>query len=157
MPLFQLYCEQKIPANIETVWEFASSPANLQKITPKYMGFEVLTPNLPKTMYPGMIIAYRVSPIPFLRMEWVTEITHVKEHHYFVDEQRSGPYKMWHHEHHVSPIEGGVLMTDRISYIPPFGILGTLGNALFIRRQIESIFSYRESALESIFGKWVLS
>ena len=137
---------------MDEVWDFISSPKNLKRITPDYMGFDITSHNPQDTMYPGMIISYKVSPVLGIKMRWVTEITHVREKDYFVDEQRVGPYAIWHHEHKIEPIEGGVLMTDIVSYKPPFGILGTLANGLFIRRQLNEIFKYRTTAMEEIFG-----
>lgn len=152
MGFYQLYTTQKIPADIDTVWDFISSPANLKKITPPHMGFNIITPGLPEKMYPGMIIAYKVTPLLGIKMTWVTEITQVQEREYFVDEQRVGPYAMWHHEHKLTPVEGGVLMTDTVSYKPPMSFLGSLANALFIKRQLKSIFDYREKAIVDLFG-----
>jgi ligand-binding SRPBCC domain-containing protein len=150
--LYTLDTTQKIPADIEAVWDFMSSPANLKHITPDYMGFDILTPDLPEKMYPGMIIAYHVTPLFGIKMKWVTEITHVSEHRYFVDEQRIGPYRMWHHEHHIEKIPGGVLMHDRVSYQPPFGILGDFAQTLFIKRQLAQIFDYRTRKIGERFG-----
>jgi len=151
---YQIHTAQKIPATIDRVWDFISSPQNLKEITPDHMGFDITSPGLPEKMYPGMIISYRVSPLMGIKMTWVTEITHVKEKEYFVDEQRIGPYALWHHEHKLTSIEGGVLMEDTISYKPPLGFLGAMANALFIRRQLKGIFTYREQAVERIFGKF---
>jgi len=153
MAFYQFIKEQKINASIDEIWEFISSPRNLKKITPEYMGFDITSGDPPEKMYPGMIISYKVSPLLGIKMTWVTEITHVREKEYFVDEQRIGPYSMWHHEHKIEAIEGGVLMHDIISYRPPFGILGTLANRLFIRKQLEEIFNYRREVLEGIFEK----
>lgn len=154
MSIYQLKQQQKVPASISEVWDFISSPRNLKRITPDYMGFKIITDNLPEKMYPGMIIAYKVSPVLGIKMTWVTEITHVDEHVFFVDEQRVGPYTIWHHEHKIEKIDGGVLMTDIVTYKPPFGILGQIANAIFIRKQIESIFAYRDKAVIDIFGEF---
>jgi ligand-binding SRPBCC domain-containing protein len=153
MGFYQLYKTQKVPATIEQVWDFISSPANLKKITPEYMGFNITSKMLSEKMYPGMIISYKVSPVLGIKMTWVTEITQVKEKEYFVDEQRVGPYSMWHHEHKIEPIEGGVLMTDIVSYKPPFGILGSIANYILIKKQLQEIFDYRTVAVEKMFGK----
>ena len=153
MGFYQLHKTQKIPATIEQVWDFISSPANLKKITPGYMGFNITSKLLAEKMYPGMIISYKVSPVLGIKMTWVTEITQVKKQEYFVDEQRIGPYSMWHHEHKIEPIEGGVLMTDIVSYKPPFGILGTIVNSILIKKQLKEIFDFRVAAIEKIFGK----
>jgi ligand-binding SRPBCC domain-containing protein len=154
MALHQLYFEQKVPAPLPVLWDFISSPKNLQRITPEYMGFKILTQNLPEKMYPGMIVNYEVYVLPYVKMNWVTEITQVIDQIYFVDEQRSGPYKIWHHEHRLKEIEGGVLMSDLISYSPPFGLIGTFANKFIIKNQVNQIFQYRETALVSIFGEW---
>lgn len=119
------------------------------------MGFAVTSNSGTEKMYAGMIITYKVSPILGIKLNWVTEITHVTEHKYFVDEQRIGPYTMWHHQHKIEPIEGGVLMTDIVTYKPPLGLIGALANSLFIKRQLKGIFDYRKIALENEFGKYV--
>ncbi|SHJ28719.1 Ligand-binding SRPBCC domain-containing protein [Tangfeifania diversioriginum] len=155
MGFYQLHKTQNVPATIDEVWDFISSPANLKKITPSYMGFDITSKHAGEKMYPGMIITYKVSPVFGIKMNWVTEITQVKEKEYFVDEQRSGPYSIWHHEHKIEPVEGGVLMTDIVSYKPPFGFLGSVANSLFIKKKIEDIFDYRTDAIENVFGKWV--
>jgi ligand-binding SRPBCC domain-containing protein len=155
MAIYQIITTQKIPITIDQVWDFISSPKNLKEITPEYMGFEVTTPNLPEKMYPGMIISYKVSPLLGIKMTWVTEITHVKDKLYFVDEQRKGPYSLWHHEHHIKEIDGGVLMTDIVSYKPPFGFLGAIANAFLIKKSLKEIFDYRTLALERRFGKFL--
>lgn len=152
MGFYQLRIAQKIPASVDEVWNFISSPANLIKITPHYMGFEIISELLPQKMYQGMIICYKVSPVPGIKINWVTEITHAKEKEYFVDEQRIGPYAMWHHEHRLESIDGGVLMTDVVSYKPPFFFLGSIANSIFIRAQLRKIFDYRKTAIEKIFG-----
>lgn len=118
------------------------------------MGFHILSPHLPEKMYPGCFIRYHVSPLLNLKLEWVTEITHVSAPDYFVDEQRKGPYTIWHHEHHLEDISGGVLMRDIIHYQPPFGILGDIANELTIKGKLKEIFAFRKIALEEIFGKW---
>ena len=154
MPVYTFRNAQKIPATIEKVWEFISSPRNLKFITPEYMGFEVISEDLPEKMYSGMIISYRVTPMLGIKMLWVTEITHVNDLDYFVDEQRVGPYKMWHHQHFIQPVEGGVLMTDIVDYQPPMGLLGAIANQMFIRHRLKEIFSFRTLKLEERFGKF---
>jgi len=153
MPLYTLETSQKIPAPLNQVWDFISSPENLKLITPKRMGFNILTKNLPAKMYPGLIITYHITPMFGLKTNWVTEITHCQEHVYFIDEQRFGPYKMWHHQHNLTSIPEGVLMEDLISYIPPFGVLGSIANSLVIGKMLKDIFAYRYRKLERIFGR----
>ena len=118
------------------------------------LGFLVTINNGAEKMYPGMIISYKLSPFLGIKLNWITEITHVKDNEYFVDEQRIGPYAMWHHQHKIEPIEGGVLMTDIVTYQPPMGILVALANSLFIKNQLHEIFNYRTIALEKRFGKF---
>ncbi len=155
MAFYQLIKTQKLPVTITEIWDFISAPANLQEITPEHMGFIVTSNSGSEKMYPGMIITYKVSPLFGIKLNWVTEITQVKDYEYFVDEQRIGPYSMWHHEHKIEPIEDGVLMTDIVTYQPPIGILGALANSLFIKNQLQQIFDYRTIALEKKFGKYI--
>ena len=152
MAFYQLKSTQKIPASMEEVWDFISSPKNLKEITPDYMGFDIVSDDLPEKMYPGMIIGYKVSPLLGIKTTWVTEITHVKDMNYFVDEQRIGPYSIWHHQHFIEPIEGGVLMRDIVTYQPPFGFLGALMNSLLIKKKLAEIFDYRTRAVEKKYG-----
>jgi ligand-binding SRPBCC domain-containing protein len=153
MGFYQLHKTQRIPANLDEVWDFISSPANLKKITPGYMGFDITSKLLIPKMYPGMIISYKVSPILGIKMTWVTEITHIKDKEYFVDEQRVGPYAIWHHEHKIESIEGGVLMTDIVSYKPPLFFFGSIANSVLIKKQLQKIFDYRKKAIEKMFGE----
>jgi len=151
MKIYQLKTTQKLPISIETAWDFFSNPSNLSKITPQWLNFEVRT-ELPKKMYAGMIVTYFVRPLLNIPQTWVTEITHVNQPNYFVDEQRFGPYKMWHHEHLFSDTkDGGVEMTDIISYVVPIGLLGRLMNKLIIAKKINEIFNYRKIVLEKMF------
>jgi ligand-binding SRPBCC domain-containing protein len=154
MAFYQLIKTQKLPVTISEIWNFISSPINLKEITPEYMGFKLISDNGAEKMYPGMIITYKVSPLFNIKLNWMTEITHVKELEYFVDEQRIGPYSMWHHQHKIEQIEGGVLMTDIVTYQPPMGILGAIANYFLIKNQLKEIFDYRTIVLEKKFGKF---
>ena len=155
MKTYHLKKEQAIPISLEEAWDFFSSPLNLSKITPEGMQFVVTSDHNPATkMYAGMIITYIISPFLGIKMNWMTEITHVKEGEYFVDEQRFGPYALWHHQHHFKAIEGGVLMTDILDYAIPYGPIGRLANAIFVGKQVIEIFDYRVGAIERLFGKW---
>ena len=147
----QIIRKQIISTDIDTLWNFISSPNNLEKITPEWMSFKITSNNSETKMYAGMIISYIVRPILNFPMKWVTEITHVKEKEYFVDEQRIGPYKIWHHEHIFEVKEEGVLMTDIITYVPPFSFLGTIANLILIKKRVNKIFDYRNIVLEQIF------
>jgi ligand-binding SRPBCC domain-containing protein len=139
-----------LPVSLEKAWDFFSTPLNLSKITPAEMNF-IIRSELPEKAYPGLIIIYTVSPVAGIPVTWVTEITQVKEPFYFVDEQRSGPYAIWHHEHHFEPVEGGVMMTDKLFYKVPFGVFGKIADVLFVRAKVNRIFSYREKILKQIF------
>jgi ligand-binding SRPBCC domain-containing protein len=152
MGFYQFKKKQKINTSIDQIWDFISSPANLKEITPDYMGFDITTEGLSEKMYAGMIISYKVSPLLGIKTNWVTEIKHVKDKKYFVDEQRVGPYNIWHHQHIIEPIENGVLMTDIVSYQPPFGFLGAIANSLIIKSKLNEIFNYRTKAIEKKFG-----
>ncbi len=149
--IYTLSVSQLLNMSMNEAWEFFSSPQNLAKITPPHMGF-VITSGQPGKMFAGQIITYKVSPLPGLKTNWVTEITHVAEQQFFVDEQRFGPYSMWHHEHHFEIQDNRVLMTDRVSYKLPFGFLGKLAHWLFVRKQLQKIFEYRELTLKKMFG-----
>ena len=150
--IYQFKTKQLLKSDLETVWDFVSSPRNLKKITPPYMGFDITSKDLPIKMYPGMIISYKVSPLLSIPTTWVTEITQVEKHKFFIDEQRVGPYTMWHHQHFLEETKDGILMTDIVTYKPPFGILGSIANSLFIKKKLKSIFDYRFVALEKIFN-----
>lgn len=146
-----LYREQTIPTEIDRAWEFMSAPANLDAITPPDMSFEIITP-VPEKMYEGLLIEYRVG-IPILgKQSWLTELKHIREGHSFVDEQRIGPYKLWIHYHEVTEVEGGVRFVDRVTYVLPFGPLGGLAHALYVKNQLKRIFDYRRTAMEQQLG-----
>lgn len=154
MKTYRLAWEQAIPISIEEAWRFFSSPLNLEKITPNDMRFVVTSPYTEDTkMYEGMLITYKIAPLLGIKMNWMTEITHIKEHDYFVDEQRFGPYALWHHEHHFKPIDGGVHMTDILNYAIPYGPIGTLANKLLVHKKVKNIFTYREKAIAELFGQ----
>ena len=153
MKLYQLHAKQKLPISVDEAWEFLSSPENLKVITPDYMGFHILS-GADRPMYPGQIIQYIVTPVAGIKTKWVTEITHVVDKQYFVDEQRVGPYTIWHHQHILEPIPQGVLMKDIVSYKPPFGFLGAIANSLMIKTKLNEIFDYRTIALEKRFGRF---
>lgn len=145
---------QKIPISLEKAWEFFSNPANLQAITPDNMGFKVISKHHGDIMYAGQIIEYTVKPVLGIPIYWMTEITQVKDKEYFIDEQRYGPYNLWHHQHHFKEIPGGVEMTDIIHYKNPLWFLGRIANTLFVKKKLEAIFKYRFEKVEQMFGKW---
>jgi ligand-binding SRPBCC domain-containing protein len=145
--------KQLIKSDQHSLWSFISSPLNLALITPGSMQFEVINndPHLEK-MYAGQIIEYYVTPFAGYRTHWVTEITHVTENEYFADEQRIGPYKLWHHEHFIKKVAEGLEMTDIVHYKVPFGFLGVIANSLFIGKKLKSIFDYRKEKFEEMFN-----
>jgi ligand-binding SRPBCC domain-containing protein len=148
--MYQLKRTQFVKTDLATCWDFFSSPNNLNKITPKEMGFDVLTEGV-ENMYEGLMIEYKVRPLLNIPLRWITEITHVKHQQYFVDEQRKGPYKIWHHEHHFKEVQGGVEMTDIVSYELPFGILGKLAHSLLVKKKLDQIFAYRFKIVDELF------
>jgi ligand-binding SRPBCC domain-containing protein len=149
--MYQLKRTQFIKSDIQTCWDFFSSPKNLKLITPPYMGFEVKV-DLPEKMYEGLMIEYTVKPLMGIPMSWITEIKTVKENEFFVDEQRKGPYTIWHHEHHFKQVEGGIEMTDIVSYVIPLGIFGKIAHPIIVRKKLEEIFAYRFQKVEEIFN-----
>ena len=151
MGFYQFKKTQEFNVPIEKLWDFISSPKNIKVITPDYMGFDIASKDVPSKMYEGMIISYKVSPLFGIKTTWVTEITHLSENAYFVDEQRVGPYNIWHHQHILEPVNKGTLMTDIVSYKPPFGVLGTIANKIIIKGKLKEIFDYRTRALNQLF------
>lgn len=147
-----LHFEQTLPITLEEAWDFFSSPKNLNQITPPAMHFKILT-ELPKKMYLGMMIFYEVSPFLNLKFKWATEISEVCHHQYFVDEQRMGPFKTWHHEHHFTRIDDGILMTDELYYDIGKSVFGWAAGKLIIDKKVKDIFEYRRKRLEELFGK----
>lgn len=150
MRIKSLKTHQILPLTMAEAWDFFSSPRNLNEITPNDMTF-VITSNVPEKMYEGLMITYKVSPFLKIPMNWVTEITHIREPFYFVDEQRIGPYRMWHHEHHFREVPGGVEMTDILHYNVGMGFIGWLASWLFVDRKVKSIFAFREQKLKEMF------
>ncbi len=153
MPFYSLKTELNIPISISEAWIFFSSPKNLSKITPEQMGF-IITNEPVDNMFQGQIITYKVSPLLGIKINWMTEITTVKQNEYFIDEQRFGPYSLWHHRHHFYEIDGGVKMIDEVNYKLPFGFIGRIAHGLFIKKKLKSIFDYREKVLLEMFGKY---
>lgn len=150
MKLHRLHRKLLIAAPPDDVWAFFSNPHNLSKITPPELNL-VVPPNLTSKVYPGLIIAYSVKPFPGFRSPWVTEITHVVENEMFVDEQRFGPYKFWHHQHLFTPTSRGVEVQDIVHYVLPFGPLGSLAHLLGVKKKLQAIFDGRLKALREIF------
>jgi len=152
MSIYSLKRVQNIPTSLDKAWDFFSNPANLTLITPEEFRFKIVSQYHGDCIYAGQLIEYWLTPVSFFRVYWMTEITHVFPGHYFVDEQRRGPYRLWHHQHHFRKIEGGIEMTDIVHYQLPLGFLGNMVHSLIIRRKVERLFSYRRKKIETIFG-----
>ena len=153
MKIYRLETIQNLPISQKEAWDFLSDPKNLKTITPDYMGFEILSGEAER-MYAGQIIQYIVTPVFGIPTKWVTEITHVQEGSYFVDEQRFGPYDLWHHKHFINPIKNGVEMIDIVDYKIPFGFLGRIAHPLLVAPKLKEIFEYRKNALVALFGPY---
>jgi ligand-binding SRPBCC domain-containing protein len=151
MTIHTLTQAQTLPLTLEQAWDFFSSPANLNEITPPELAFRILTPNLGR-MYPGQLIAYDIRLAPLIWVTWVTEITHVEPGSSFIDEQRFGPYKLWHHRHTFEAVEGGVRMTDEVHYALYGGPFGDLIHALWVGPQVKRIFDHRRRVLAERFA-----
>ena len=151
MKIYHLKRIQKLPLTLEEAWTFFSSPMNLSKITPAEMGFRILYISGGDQAYAGQIICYKIKILPGISVHWVTEITQVKHQQYFIDEQRFGPYALWHHQHHFKAVDGGIQMTDEVNYAISLGVLGRLAHMLFVGRQVSAIFDHRKKVLEAFF------
>jgi ligand-binding SRPBCC domain-containing protein len=152
MKMYILNSIQQLPISKEEAWTFFSDPSQLENITPDHMSMKPMQ-ELPKYMYEGMVILYRIEPFFKINMKWVTEITHIQEGEYFIDEQRFGPFRFWHHRHRLIENKDGVELQDTVQYVMPFSILGRVAHRFFVRKRIENIFSYRKKQLEAHFRK----
>ena len=140
-----------MPISAQKAWEFLSNPNNLAEITPKYMNFKILS-GADRSIFAGQIIQYKVSPLFGLKLNWMTVITAVKDKSYFIDEQRFGPYALWHHKHKFREVDGGVENLDLVHYAIPFGIFGRIAHWLFVKKKLTQIFDYRNKKLAELFG-----
>lgn len=155
MKIYRLETIQNLPISKSHAWNFLSNPKNLKRITPDYMGFKIINGTADK-MYAGQIIQYMVTPVMGIPTKWVTEITHVDDGNYFVDEQRFGPYSLWHHKHFIKAIKNGVEMKDIIDYKIPLGIIGRIAQPILVAPKLKEIFEYRKNALIELFGTYKL-
>lgn len=151
MKIHTLHTKQNLPISVSEAWAFFSNPKNLKVITPDYMGFHIQS-GADRPMYSGQIIEYIVTPLFGIKTKWITEITHSVHQQYFVDEQRYGPYSLWHHKHFIKEIDGGVEMEDLLHYKLPFGFLGQLAHPLLVKPKLNEIFEYRKNKLIELFG-----
>jgi ligand-binding SRPBCC domain-containing protein len=152
MKIYTLHKKQQLPISLDEAWAFLSNPKNLSIITPDKMRFTMMT-KIDRPLYTGQVIQYIVTPMLGIKTKWVSEITHIEEKKYFVDEQMYGPYALWHHKHFVKEIEGGVELEDIIDYKVPFGFLGQLVHPFLVKPKLEEIFNYRQEKLQALFGK----
>lgn len=150
--VYELKFIQVLPISLSEAWNFFSDPANLANITPTNIGFNIISKHHGEKMYAGQIIEYIVKPVLGIPLYWLTEITHVENEKYFIDEQRFGPYSFWHHQHHFKQTQNGVEMTDIIHYKLPLWFLGDIANTLFVKAQLKNIFDYRFKKAEELFG-----
>lgn len=153
MKIYTLHTRQKLPISITKAWSFFSDPKNLEVITPRSMGFKTISGD-DRDIFPGQIIQYTVKPLLGIPLKWVTEITHVVDGKYFVDEQRFGPYALWHHKHFLKEIPGGVEMEDIVDYKLPMGMLGQLVQPFLVKPKLDEIFEYRRKKLIELFGEF---
>lgn len=153
MKIYSLHKTQKLPISLDEAWEFLSNPKNLKIITPDYMSFNIIS-KIDRPLYIGQIIQYIVTPLLGIKTKWVSEITHIQEKKYFVDEQIYGPYSLWHHKHFIKEINGGVELEDIIDYKVPLGIIGQSIHPILVKPKLEEIFSYRQKKLIELFGEY---
>lgn len=151
--VYRLSSKQQLPITLDEAWDFLSNPKNLKIITPNYMSFDIISGD-DKPMFAGQIIQYIVTPVLGIKTNWVTEITQVVDKEYFVDEQRFGPYALWHHKHFIKPIEGGVEMEDIIDYKVPFGFIGRMVHPILVKPKLTEIFNYRTTKLIELYGSF---
>lgn len=152
--VYSLLSRQNIPRPIEEVWQFFSDANNLKQMTPPHLNLTVTNEVYGGAVYAGQVMTYKVKPLLGIPLAWMTEITHVEPLKYFVDEQRKGPYKLWHHQHHFKAIDGGVEMMDLVHYRLPFGIIGNITNSVLVKRELRKIFTYRYQKIIELFGGW---
>lgn len=151
MKVHSLKSVQTLNISVHNAWQYFSTPLNLPVITPSWLGFQVVS-DVPDRMYGGLMIEYTVTPLPLFKFKWLTEITHVREPYFFVDEQREGPFKLWHHQHFFEPSGSNCVVTDIVHYIMPFGVIGGAVHGFQVRKRLEEIFRFRRKKLTELFS-----
>lgn len=149
--IHRLYRQQTVPASLDEVWAYFATPENLNEMTPNDMKFEIVHGGGGQ-MFPGQLIEYRVQFMPLIKSTWLTEIAHVEDRAYFVDEQRIGPYRFWYHEHRFEAFAGGTRITDQVTYALPFGFLGDIVHSVWVGRRLKGIFDFRTQRVKELFG-----
>jgi len=150
MSIFRIERSQKLNITLDTAWKFFSNPHNLKLITPPELGLEI-TSRTKEHIYEGMIITYDLKLAIFFKTSWLTEITHVREPYFFTDEQKIGPYNLWHHQHLFEECDDGVIVKDIVHYSLPFGPVGSIANRIFVRKYLIDIFDFRKDFLDGHF------
>ena len=148
----RLVTEQVLPISLAEAWDFFSTPKNLNDITPPHLQFEMMSGH-ESEMHEGQILVYRIRLLAGFKRAWVTEIKSVEFQRQFVDEQRFGPYRFWHHRHTFEETAEGVRMTDIIHYDVGFGVIGALVDRAYVTPTVRMIFSYREQTLSKRFPR----
>ncbi|MGC1243343.1 MAG: SRPBCC family protein [Chryseosolibacter sp.] len=151
MKIYHIKQVQFLPASLDQAWSFFADPGNLNEITPPGLQFSIQFISRKEQIYPGQLIGYRIRILPLIWVTWLTEITAVKAGEYFIDDQRNGPYALWHHQHHFREVPGGVEITDEVNYAIPLGWLGQIVHRLFVGPQLQRIFAYRRRILNERF------
>lgn len=141
---------QWLPQPLDEVWAFFSVAENLNRMTPEFLKFEIVS-GADEPMFAGQIIEYRIEAIKGIKQRWITEITSCEPQRYFVDEQRIGPYRFWHHLHRFEVEGKGIRMLDRVHYQLPLGPLGAFAHAFFVKQRLKRIFDYRARFMEMEF------
>jgi len=147
--MYTLFREQLVNATLTDAWDLLKNPANLNLITPEDLQFKIISP-VPREMFDGLIVEYRIQIPWFGERCWVAEIKHIRERHSFVDEQRLGPYRFWYHYHQIEEVNGGLKLTDRVYYEVPYGVFGRILHCGIIRKTLERIFDYRSEKLAEL-------
>lgn len=150
--LYTLYAKQTVDKDISILWDFFTKPSNLNKLTPEDVHFKIKSGDS-DDFYEGKIISYKIKPFKLASLNWITEISKVKEGSYFIDNQISGPYKIWHHEHHFKINDNGTTeIIDKVKYKVPFYILGRVIHKIFLRRKLFNIFMFRQKKINELFN-----
>jgi ligand-binding SRPBCC domain-containing protein len=148
-PIYRLERQQSVGRPRDEVFDFFSDPANLERITPSSLRFQILSDKAP-VMRAGTVIDYRLQ-VAGVGFRWRTLITVWEPNLRFVDVQERGPYQLWRHTHEFEDAPGGgTLVRDRVEYQLPLGRLGRIAHRLFVERQLRAIFAFRRQAIERL-------
>lgn len=151
MAIHKLYYQQSLNMSQDKAWQFFSSPKHLNSITPDFFNI-IPTSKVPDEIYGGLMISYNMKAVFGMPMSWLSEISHCDSPHYFVYQQRIGPFKFWSHEVRLTINESKIQLEDIVFYSMPFGILGDLMHKLLIQKKLTDIFETRQSYLKQHWG-----